>query len=201
MYPSAGDEAPHEPDSSSVPRPTWKEWWAFGFGDPPGLNGGLELELRPVVREVSLRVGLLVPDLGHVGVRDEELSMPRRAGALVVRGDGLWVDLQCETPFEHWTIGMEAFGLLVEDVDDEVGERIPVGLDLEWEIANGVDVAASVEIAPPGEYGMGAYAEGGYTQEAGTMRGEVLVGDLRFELDAHSGREHRWGGEIPPPTP
>jgi hypothetical protein len=176
MLPDPGDEAPH--DTPAAAGASWREWWSFEFGDAPGLRGAVGLTFRPVAGVAEWWTRLDIDDLGLVVVRDRELSLPRRPGALVVRGDGLWADLVCETPFEHWTIGMEAFGLLVDDVDEEIGERIPVGLDLEWEIA----VGAVVE-TPPGGYALD-----------GTMRGEVLVADRRFELDARSRREHRWGG-------
>jgi hypothetical protein len=38
---------------------------------------------------------------------------------------------------EHWTFGLEAFGLRLDDRDEArtatVGERLPVGFDLEWD--------------------------------------------------------------------
>ena len=188
MHPGSGDEAPHEP--SDAGDATWQESWWFDFVDPSGVRGEVRLAFsRRVGRRRGGRVSI-VPDIGLVVVRDDELSLPRRAGSLVVRGDGLWVDLLCETPFEHWTIGMEAFGLLVDDIADDVGERIPVGLDLEWEVREGttagVDAADAVDGVPPG------YEQAGYEQ-AGTMRGEVLVRDARLDLDATSHRRHRWG--------
>jgi hypothetical protein len=175
MHPRAGDEAPHEPPTSAGA--TWNESWSFDFLDPSGVRGEVRLSFSPVGGTASWWTRLDVPDIGLVVVRDDELSLPRRAGALVVRGDGLWADLLCETPFEHWTIGVEAFGLLVDDVADEVGERIPVGLDLEWEVTEG-------DVIDAGDSGYG---------QAGTMRGEVLVGDARLDLDAPSQRQHRWG--------
>ncbi|MEP6624578.1 MAG: hypothetical protein ABJC79_09050 [Acidimicrobiia bacterium] len=69
---------------------------------------------------------------GLIVVRDAEV--PRARGtALEFRADGLWVEFVCETPKEHWSFGLEAFGLRVDDPAEEIGERIPVGFDLEWE--------------------------------------------------------------------
>lgn len=43
----------------------------------------------------------------------------------------------CETPGEHWSFGLEAFGLrfdtVAEATTSHVGDRIAVGYDLEWE--------------------------------------------------------------------
>jgi len=179
MQPGAGDEAPHDlPDSAGA---TWHESWSFDFVDPAGVRGELRLAFSPAVGVASWWTRLDLPDIGLVVVRDDELALPRRTGSLVVRGEGLWADLLCETPFEHWTIGVEAFGLQVDDVADEVGDRIPIGLDLEWEVTEGDAIDAG---------------DSGYAQ-VGTMRGEVLIGDARIDVEAPAHREHRWGS--PPP--
>ncbi len=42
----------------------------------------------------------------------------------------------CETAGEHWSFGLEAFGVRFDDERDAAndrGERIAVGFDLEWE--------------------------------------------------------------------
>jgi len=69
-------------------------------------------------------------------VRDElRVTLPKTVAAgrgFDGRGDGLWLSLVCETPGEHWTVGMEAFALAVDDPDDERGDRVPLGLDIEW---------------------------------------------------------------------
>lgn len=179
MHPGVGDEAPHEPPDSADG--TWHESWAFEFVDPAGGRGELRLTFSPRGGAASWWTRLDLPGIGLVVVRDDELALPRRAGSLVVRGDGLWADLLCETPFEHWTIGVEAFGLLVDDIADEVGERVPVGLDLEWEVTEAEVIDAT---------------DSGYAQ-AGTMRGEVLIGDAHIEVEAPAHRDHRWG---PPPA-
>ena len=51
-----------------------------------------------------------------VAVRDHEVPLPRTG--LEVRADGLWGELVCETPLEHWSIGLEAFGLGYDDPAD-----------------------------------------------------------------------------------
>jgi hypothetical protein len=69
---------------------------------------------------------------GFVVVRDDAVPRPR-GRALEVRTDGLWTELTCETRDEHWSLGLEAFGLRVDDPQESIGERIAVGYDLEWE--------------------------------------------------------------------
>lgn len=63
-------------------------------------------------------------------VREEE-APPAVDGT--IRANGLWLSLVCETPGEHWTVGLEAFALAVDDPEDERGELVPLGFDVEWE--------------------------------------------------------------------
>jgi hypothetical protein len=65
-------------------------------------------------------------------VREDDLAAPRGAD-LDVRASGLWLSLVCETPDDHWTVGLEAFALSVDHPDDERGDLVPLGLDIEWE--------------------------------------------------------------------
>ena len=55
----------------------------------------------------------------------------------MVRAEGLWAELVCETPDEHWSFGLEAFGVRFDDeaeaATSDRGERVAVGFDLEWE--------------------------------------------------------------------
>ncbi len=101
-----------------------------------------------------------------ITVRDHELRRPAGA-ALVVRGDGLWAELVPETPGEHWTVGLEAFGVALDDpLDAEHGERgarLPVGLDVEWETE---------------------------VERFGTVRGELLVADARIDFEGTGAFEH-----------
>ena len=133
--------------------------WQLEFATVEQLSGIVRLEQPddgPFVSFLTVLRG--VPDVeGLVVVRDGEVPRPRQG--LEIRGEGLWAELYCETPNEHWTFGLEAFGLIVEELTDEIGERVPVGLDLEWE------VGAS---GPP----------------SGTVHGDVLVGRERWTIDA-----------------
>lgn len=96
--------------------------------------------------------------------------------SLELRGDGLWADHNLEDPFVHWSVGLEAFALALDDPADERGERVPLGYDLDWEM----DAAA---IAPLDD-------DGGYEQPA-SVHGEVLLGADAYELDARGWRSHR----------
>ncbi len=110
---------------------------------------------------------VVTPEWGIVTVRDHDLRRPS-GDTLAVRGDGLWAELVPETPGEHWGVGLEAFGVRLDDPLDakrgERGERLPVGLDLEWETA---------------------------ADRFGAVRGDLLVADGRDAFDGTGTFEHR----------
>jgi hypothetical protein len=111
-------------------------------------------------------------------VRDPAVEPPRSPGSLQLRAEGLWGDHNCETPLEHWSIGAEAFALAVAHVDDELGDRVAFGLDVEWE-ATGPPVGG----------------EGSYVVPA-RVTGDVLVGREVLALDGAGEWAHTWR----PPT-
>ena len=130
--------------------------WSLDFSDDQGIRGSLALSVDG--KAASFDAQVVVPDVGVIVVRDDEVAPPRRDDLLVVRAEGLWAELLCETPGEHWSVGLEAFGVRFDDeaeaaVSDR-GERVPLGFDLEWETPDRVV-------------------------------GEVLVGRARYELDGH----------------
>ena len=114
--------------------------WRLEFAGPDGTRGSVELELpltgRARVRGAPLRPGAR---RGVIVVRDDDVHPPK-GRLLEIRADGLWAELVCETPGEHWGFGLEAFGLRFADEEEaarsDVGERLAVGLDLEWEVPN-----------------------------------------------------------------
>ena len=115
-----------------------------------------------------------------VAVRDHDVPLPA-GGSLEVRADGLWAELVCETPNEHWTVNLEAFGVALDDPAEayhrERGDRTALGLDLEWEAAGDI-------FRYPG---MTRY------EQACAVHGQVLVGDERIGFDGWGERDHSWG--------
>ena len=111
-----------------------------------------------------------------------ELEVPLPRAGLEIRTEGLWATHICETPFDHWTVGLEAFGLGVDDPAElygrQYGERVPLGFDLEWE--------ASAPAHPEGDSSM-AFAQ------ACRVSGEILVGSVQIDFDGHGHRSRQWG--------
>jgi len=65
-----------------------------------------------------------------IAVVEPDARAPAPGKAL--RAEGLWLSITEESS-GHWSIGMEAFGLELDDPDDVFGMPVPIGLDLEWE--------------------------------------------------------------------
>ena len=178
----AGDERAHEPGAADG----WWETWHLDAATDDGIGLFVRLACAPALGVAWWWTYLIFPDLpGPVVVRDHEVIPPRQG--LEIRADGLWGELTCETPFEHWTYGLEAFGVRLDEPGDalrgEIGERMPVGLDIEWEV--------ETDANDPHERPVG-WPVRGYSQ-AGSVRGEVLLGRARIELDAAGHRSHTWG--------
>ena len=113
--------------------------YRLAFGDAASLLGTVRLVV-PEDGPAAYEAVFTGPEIGagFVVVRDLEVPPPRRATVIELRGDGLWTEFTCETAHEHWSFGLEAFGLRVDDPSEEIGERIAVGYDLEWEVPDQV---------------------------------------------------------------
>lgn len=175
------DEHPHAAGTGEL----WADSWYFDFAGDDGVGGFVHLAVYPNLRVAWWWTHLLSGGR-LVAVRDHEVTPPRTG--LEVRADGLWADVVCETPLEHWSIGLEAFGVRFDDPAeawrDEWGERLPVGLDIEWEEA-GPPAAGALP-------GPSAGADGGYRQP-GRVQGEILIGSERIAFDGPGHRARRWG--------
>jgi len=180
------DERRHEPHEVS----DWSELFAFDFAAGTGLGGSLHLGFRPQSATAWCWADLVLPDGRPVLVHDHEIPMSR-SDALTVRAEGLWAEMVCETPMEHWSLGLEAFGVILDDPLDafegEVGERVPVGLDLEWEAYTPPWFAPETD----------PEAGGDHYEHAGIVHGEILVGNETIEFDGRGARRHRWGFATP----
>jgi hypothetical protein len=176
----AADERAHRPDGDG-----WWEAWQLDVASDDGVGVAVLLACAPALGWAWWWTHVILPDRpGPIVVRDHEVPLPRVG--LEVRADGLWGELVCETPFEHWTYGLEAFGVALDDPGDslegEIGERMPVGCDLEWEV--------DPENASPRERA-GATLRG--YEQFGVVHGEVLLGRSRVAIDAIGRRVHAWG--------
>jgi hypothetical protein len=178
---TAADESYHPPGEGDW----WGESWYYDFATHDATLGGyVRLGLYPN-RTVAWYWACVVGEGRRlVTVVDHDVRPPRPP-SLEIRAEGLWADHNIETPFDHISLGCEAFALGLDDPaamygpdGPPVGDRVGFGLDLEWE----TDGAAYVY--PPGTTRYEVPCR---------VHGEVLVGDERIELDAIGERDHSWG--------
>ena len=134
--------------------------FALAFAQPDGVNGAVRLVVFD--DHASYWVALDLGEEGFVAIRHDHVSRPRDGALFEVRAEGLWAELVCEVVDVHWTFGLEAFGLRLDDRDEaltaDVGERVPVGFDLEW--------------------------------DEGQVLGEILLGRSRIPFDGTGTFEH-----------
>ncbi len=175
---SPQDELAHAPGTERL----WGESWYFDFANRDGTLGGyVRLGLYPNLSTAWYWACLVGEGRNLVTVIDHDVRLPV-APSLEVRAEGLWADHNVEAPFDHMTLGCEAFAVEVDDpaavYGDLRGDRVPFGLDLEWETD-----------------GNGVYPWVGTSryEVSCTVHGEILVGDERIELDAVGQRDHSWG--------
>ena len=87
----------------------WGESWYFDFTDREGTLGGyVRLGLYPNLGVAWYWACLVGEGRPLVTVIDHEVALPK-APSLEIRADGLWADHVVETPFDHMTLGCEAF--------------------------------------------------------------------------------------------
>ncbi len=116
--------------------------------------------------------------LHETGIRDDGRSWE-------FRHEGLWAELVCETPFEHWSYGLEAFALRLDDPEallaEGYGERVPFGFEMDF-------VADTTEPIPGPSSDI----------QSGRLGGLLLSDDDPLEMgrwQAH--RVHWWDGDVP----
>ncbi|MFN3219482.1 MAG: hypothetical protein ACE367_23575 [Acidimicrobiales bacterium] len=171
------DESPHQPGSE----PGWSEWWSAAWWSRDATIGGsVRLEVFPRLGRSWLWATCIGPWRRTVSVHEPDAPLPR-TDSLELRSSGLWVDLIAQTPGVHFTVGLEAFGIGMDDPAEGFGrgwgERVPLGLDLEWETT-----APATPLDGDAGYAIGCVAHG-----------EVLVGSEAFDLDGWGVRSHGWG--------
>lgn len=172
------DEGRHEPGGEQL----WNESWYFDFAAEDGSIGGyVRLGLYPGLG-VAWYWGYLVREGEQLlAVNHHEAKLPK-GEVLEVREDGLWSQLQCETPHDHWTVGLEAFAVGLDEpgeayAEDLRGDKVPLGIDLEWQAQ-----------APVYDYpGVTRY------EQSCLVTGEILVGNSAISFDGWGQRDHSWG--------
>lgn len=176
MAPRTADEHPHAATGDG-----WSETWSFDLASADGELGGWVAFTR-FADHAWYQAMLTGPHRQLLAVLDHDV--PFRSNPLEVRTTGLWADHVCETPFEHWTLGLETFAVGLDDPLElhgrQHGDQVALGFDLEWE-ADGPVL--------DGRHPVGIE---GYELPC-RVHGEVLIGPDAIDFDGVGTRSHRWG--------
>jgi hypothetical protein len=147
------------------------------------LAGLLRLDIRRPAGATRVLVTILRPGQDPVTVFDYDL--PLATGAFEFRAPGVWVELCCEEPLDHWTVGLEAFGLAIPSAEvvtpASFGDRVPLGLDLDLDTLS----------APEGD-------ASSFSVEV-RVHGEVLIAERTYEIEAVGTRRRSVAGVRHPP--
>jgi hypothetical protein len=180
------DERRH-PTGSSL---WWGESWAFQMSDPlVGIDMQVRFTVYPRRRVAWFWAAVQRKGEPYVLCRDLEVPVPSQPDVLEIRSGALWSHAICETPWEHWTVAMEAYAVELEDPEEawrqEHGNRIGLAFDLEWESAT-----EPVEVLS----GLAEFAEiaEGYRVTA-TVTGDIQIGDERRDITGSGMWSHCWG--------
>jgi hypothetical protein len=176
VAPRPADEHPHPPVGDG-----WSETWSFDLASADGELGAWVAFTR-FADHAWYQAMLTGPRRQLLAVLDHHV--PFRSNPLEVRTTGLWADHICETPLDHWTLGLETFALGVDDPLElhgrQHGDTVALGFDLEWETDGPV-------LEPSQQAGVRGY------ELACRVHGEVLVGREVIDFEGVGTRAHRWG--------
>ncbi len=148
-------------------------------------SGGDELmiQTRRAVDGTISYVAIWWPSVGDPVVLAER-GVVDNGRSWEIRHDGLWAEQVCEVPFEHWSYGLEAFALELDDPEAllgaGLGHRVAFGFELDFVAGDDLVSAESSDI------------------QIGEVSGVVLLGVDQLEIEgwpAH--RVHWWDGAVP----
>jgi hypothetical protein len=163
--------------------PAWRETHRV---DAWAADGSLGLSWSVTARPHEGRAGFLAavlrPEELPVVLAEADAALPVARWEL--RTSGLWADHVCETPLDHWSYGLEAFALRVDDPAEllgrALGDRFPLGWELEFE------ARAEPEVLGPSAY-----------RQSGEVHGLVLLGPAQVDVELCAVRHHWWGVHPP----
>ena len=185
-------EPRHEGRQTGGASSAWEESHRLDVLIPEqSLAVSLQISARPHWGTASFLAAVL--ELGELPVVIADVEVPLPEASWEVRASGLWADHICETPLDHWSYGLEAFALAIDNpwelLGRAVGDRVPLGWELEFEASSPAIIESASSALATGvlDGGSGAY------HQVGRSHGLLLSSDGQREIDGAAVRSHRWG--------
>ncbi len=174
------DDRRHDPTDD----PWWAEIWEFEFAVLDATMAMFtRLSIYPNLHQTWFWAAVVRKGLPFVLCREHDLEAPKPDWPLEIRGGGLWSHAICETPFDHWTVAMEAFAVGFDDPMEawraERGDKVGLAFDLEWERSEPIFL-----VDGPGFEGYGMDCR---------VSGDLQIDSQKLEIDTAGSRRHTWG--------
>ncbi|MDO8389479.1 MAG: hypothetical protein Q7V57_03245 [Actinomycetota bacterium] len=155
-----------------------ESWWWWGSAADGTASVFVGLSVRG--RRFDYRAGLL--RAGRAPLYIEELDGEGRRAGLELKPPEMWADHTCDVPYQQWSLGNEAHGVLLDDPADALarpfGTPVPATFDIEW-------YAVSEPVA----------IDDGYEQ-AGEIDAQIELSEGVLHLQGAAHRVHVWGAEM-----
>jgi hypothetical protein len=163
--------------------PDWSEAHRLDLFDDADLMAvSFQVGIHPHRGHASFLASVL--ELGALPIVIAEHEVPLPGVGWEIRASGLWADHICETALDHWSYGLEAFALAVDEPEELLGrafgDRVPLGWELEFEASEPAT----------------AVGASGYSQ-AGRAHGLLLSADGARSIDGVAVRSHWWAAGRP----
>jgi hypothetical protein len=177
-------DSPGPADEGRHPDAPVEAWWWWGASEPTASEGRVGVFVGFELRggRYDYWAGLVREGAPYLYI-DELDGADLRAG-LEIKPPQMWADHVCDVPFQQWSLGNEAHGVLLDDPTEAWrrahGDVVPVTFDVEW-YASAQPVP--LELAP----GAHGYAQLGEVD----VQVELTEGVLAFSGPAD--RVHVWG--------
>ncbi|MEI7593605.1 MAG: hypothetical protein WCK41_10335 [Actinomycetes bacterium] len=165
------------------PELLWNESYYLDFtADDGSIGGYVRVGRYPNLGVIWYWACIVGRDRKLVTVIDNAVPFPKSYESLEIRSDGLWADHHVPEPLERFTLGLEAFGVTLDDPGQTYhglrGDPTALGFDLEWE----TDGTPFLWPAVVDRYEIPC-----------RVHGEILIGDERIEFEGPGQRDHSWG--------
>lgn len=168
-------------DEARHPRATVESWWWWGMAPDRSAGVFVGLELRG--RRYDYWAGLVRVDQPYLYI--EELDGHDLRAGLEIKPPEMWADHHCDQPFQQWSVGNEAHGVLLDEPTDAwvraYGLPVPVTFDIEW--------YANAEPTPMGVLGY---------QQTGEVDCQIELTDGVLAFTGPATRVHVWGAPYMP---
>jgi len=172
-------------------RSRWSDVWYMEWGDPKtGIGGCTRIAYQYEEKRAEYSL-LLVRPHEVVVVFDLDVALLRLSKNIGVRADALWCAYVPEDPLQRWSLSVESYGLRVETgrelLGSDRGERLPVGIELDFEADAPPEVVFPPTASTNGERSYALY------MQTGEWGGDLLIGAETIGFSGYGLRHHAWG--------